>query len=129
MPKVVRDLHEKELFKKIALRFLKESGLYHSFLKYLFYNDMSELIASHKEWYNKKFIDDIFGSTYFTSFLEKRILNKPFGFTITDLFKAYVTKKYPGKFRFILPIYQMEVLYLVNELTDVIKFNKNEKEK
>lgn len=121
---------DKKEFKKIALRFLKEAGLYKAFFKYILYNDLDMSKTPYKGWYDKKYINSIFGDTYFTQFIEKKYLNRDCGFTVTSLFKAYLEKKYPGRFKFSTPLYAREMLLdRIDTITDIIKFNNNEKEK
>lgn len=89
------------LYKKVATRFLKDIGLYSTFLEYV--NDPKKHGTFYKlsknNWYKKEHVDMIFGQTMFTAYIEKKI-NGKLDHTITDVFRTYLNKKYPGKFTF-----------------------------
>ena len=52
-------------FKKVTFRFLKDAGLFPSFIKYL----KTKKKDIREEWFKKDHIDSIIGQTTFTSFL------------------------------------------------------------
>lgn len=69
--------------KRLALRFLKETGLFEAWKFYI----KKEKI--NKNWYNKVFVDKIFGDSNFTYFLKIKysiFLNT----TITGMFRYYL---------------------------------------
>ena len=81
-------------FKKVTLRFLKDAGLFPSFIKYL----KTKKKDIREEWFKKDHIDSIIGQTTFTSFLiEKGVCPD---YKITKYFRTYLNKKYPGKYDF-----------------------------
>lgn len=88
------------LYRKIAIRFLKESGLYNAFKDYLKSRSKNE----KENWYKKEHIDEIFSETSFTVFIEKTRGLYP-DHRITPIFRTYVKKKYGDKFKFIRPLF------------------------
>ena len=88
------------LYRKIAIRFLKESGLYNAFKDYLKSRSKNE----KENWYRKELIDQIFSESYFTAFIERTRGFHP-DYKITPIFRTYVKKKYGHKFEFIRPLF------------------------
>ena len=83
-----------ELYKKIAVRFLKEAGLLHYWLEYI---RIPLKRASMSDWYKRKYIDSIFGMTDFTSWLKNKYeIVFPCGSYSSDLFRYFVRKNYPN---------------------------------
>ena len=72
------------IFKKIATRFLKEAGLLNIWKEYLKHNERFQ----KKCWYEGCYIEDIFGSVAFTSFIEQKI-NKKLPFLVMNVFISY----------------------------------------
>jgi hypothetical protein len=93
-----------EEFKKIALRFLKERGLFNKWKKY--WHDKAEnpgkigglAGANVKNWYEKYHIDRIFGQENFTQYLQTYYGYR--GRQISDEFRSYVITFYQGKYEF-----------------------------
>ena len=81
------------IFRKIAIRFLKEIGLFQEFKKYI-----KKTHTDKEQWYHKPFIDVLFGDTCFTYFLSKRGIY--FKYKIVKIFRTYIVKKYGDKFKF-----------------------------
>lgn len=89
--------------KKVALRFLKEAGLYTAWKEYIVNeterNKNQGLIVNItvKNWSKRNFIDSIFGATLFTEFLKNK-----YGFEITsnisNFFRIYINEMYKNKF-------------------------------
>jgi len=89
--------------KKIALRFLKEAGLYTAWKEYIVNeaernkNQGSIINITVKNWGKRKFIDSIFGCTLFTEFLKNK-----YGFemasNISNFFRVYIEEMYKNKF-------------------------------
>lgn len=89
--------------KKIALRFLKEAGLYAAWKEYVVNeaernkNQGSIVNITVKNWSKRNFIDSIFGCTLFTEFLKNK-----YGFemasNISNFFRVYVEEMYKNKF-------------------------------
>lgn len=99
-------LYDSKEGKKVALRFLKEAGLYSAWKEYVTsdekrkkYCSTSPKTLTVKNWYIKNYIDEIFGETLFTNFL----LNK-YNFyipsTISTVFRFYLSTIYGKKFMF-----------------------------
>jgi len=94
-----------EEFKKIALRFLKERGLFNKWKKY--WHDKAENPgniggldgANVKNWYEKYHIDRIFGQENFTHYLEMRGEYRGW-YSISDEFRSYVRTFYQDKYKF-----------------------------
>ncbi len=74
-------------YKKIAKRFLKELGLYSAWVIYV----ETEKALTNKSWYEKDYIDNIFGEATFTSFLWSTYGIR-FEATISDMFRYYIIK-------------------------------------
>lgn len=72
------------LFKKIATRFLKETGLLEIWKEYLKHDEFFRKNC----WYEKYYIEEIFGKTIFTGFIEKKI-NKRLPFSVYSIFITY----------------------------------------
>ena len=72
------------IFKKIATRFLKEAGLLNIWKEYIKHNERLQ----KKCWYEERYIEDIFGRTTFTSFIEQKI-NKKIPFLVLSVFISY----------------------------------------
>ena len=96
MQKTIED--DKHLYhKKIAIRFLKELGLLNTWKQYISKN--SHKYTEHK-WYEKDYLDSVFGDTCFTSFLSKNYGVKIYS-TISELFRYWVIyNEIPHKFKF-----------------------------
>ena len=93
-----------EKFKKIALRFLKERGLFNRWKEYLHakkYNPTKIGGAPGvgvTNWYKKNFIDRIFGQENFTEFLENH--SNYNDIVISNQFRSYVRTFYQDKYEF-----------------------------
>lgn len=92
--------------KKVALRFLKEAGLYSAWKEYVTsdekrkkYCRTSPRALTVKNWYIKNYIDEIFGETLFTNFLLNKY-NFHISSTISTVFRFYLRTIYGKKFRF-----------------------------
>lgn len=72
-------------FKKVALRFIKELGLYSKWIEYLQKN------GQVKTWYKKVYIDNIFGHTSFTSYIDNRDVMK-YNELISVMFRSYIAQ-------------------------------------
>lgn len=95
-------------YRKIALRFLKEMGLFTAWKEYItVYLSKSKEIQSktifHYNWYKVKNIDTIFGRSNFTRFLRTNYGIK-YELTISDIFRIYVSKIYGDKYNFNVPL-------------------------
>ena len=97
--------------KKVALRFLKEAGLYTAWKEYISSDEKRKKYCSNtprqittKDWYKKTNIDSIFGDTLFTNFLLNKY-NLNFPSTISSLFRFYLRTIYGNKFSLKLPFY------------------------
>ena len=113
MEKIIND--KKKEYLRIASRFLKEVGIYDSWIRYCYR-------PKHNVWFNKvNTITDILANTTFTTFLlkEKPHLKKVFGcyYCAYEVFGEYVKKIYPE--------YENEV----NEATRGIVWIDREKKK
>ena len=92
-----------EEFKKIALRFLKERGLFNKWKKY--WHDKAENHrkiggldgTSVKNWFEKYHIDRIFGQENFTEYLQ-RYYGYSVCCSISDEFRSYVITFYQDKY-------------------------------
>ena len=93
-----------EEFKKIALRFLKERGLFNKWEKYWhdkakYHRKIGGLAGANvKNWYEKYHIDRIFGQENFTLYLQVYYGYR--GYSISDEFRSYVNTFYQGKYEF-----------------------------
>jgi hypothetical protein len=89
---------EEELkqYKKITLRFLKETGLYRAWFDYIKTPGGRDFIGN-KKWYDKEFVISIFGATRFTGYLADKC-----GIILYDsiykYFRTYVELYYPDAF-------------------------------
>ncbi len=88
---------DKEIWRKITLRFLKDTGLYKKWVDYVAYlqikrPESTEYVTS-KNWFDKPFIDNIFGHTNFTAFIRKHSDFKVRG-SVSDLFRIYLREMY-----------------------------------
>lgn len=100
-----------EEYRKIALRFLKETGLINYWRKYISENGyfskseggVERLTASN--WYEVTYIDRIFGRTFITKFLEKSCGFEIKGYTISDLFRTYLRKNHTDEYTYKCPDY------------------------
>ena len=70
-------------FKKVALRFIKELGLYSKWIEYLQKNEQV------KTWYKKTYIDNIFGHASFSSYLKSYIR---YDELISEMFRSYIAQ-------------------------------------
>ena len=100
-----------EEYKKIALRFLKETGLLNHWRKYVsrgehcseYDGEDTQLNASN--WYRVAYIDRVFGRTNFTCYLKDKCDCNISGYSISDLFRAYLRKYYPEQYEYKCPSY------------------------
>ena len=82
--------------KKIAIRFLKELGLLNAWKQYVSKYNHNYTIY---KWYEKEYLDSVFGDTCFTSFLKK--YGVEIYTTISELFRYWVIyNKIPHTFKF-----------------------------
>lgn len=101
----------KEEYKKIALRFLKETGVLTQWHLYIhkkgYCSDFNESKKrlNNKNWYDVECVDRIFGRTLFTDFLEETSNLIFDGFSVSDLFRTYIRKNYPNEYHFRCPSY------------------------
>lgn len=93
-----------EEYKKIALRFLKETGLINYWRKYISEDGyvskcdggVERITASN--WYEVKHIDRVFGRTLITNFLKKNCGFEIKGYSISDLFRTYLRKNHTDEY-------------------------------
>ena len=93
-----------EEYRKIALRFLKEMGLFSAWKEYIIVylpksNSSQSKIIYRFNWYKVSHIDVIFGRSNFTYFLRTKYGIK-YGTSISDIFRTYVSKIYGNKYSF-----------------------------
>jgi len=85
-----------KLYRKIALRFLKETGLYKAWFDYIKSPRGKDFIGK-KKWYDHEYVISIFGATRFTDYLDAKC-----GITLNGAiykyFRAYVELYYPDSF-------------------------------
>jgi len=87
-----KEKHEER--KKVVIRFLKECGFYHQFLKYL----KTEKGSRTYKWYEKKTIDSILGELNFTEYLSVYGEFRMNTF-LTAFFRTYLKKIYGNKYK------------------------------
>jgi len=93
-----------EEYRKIALRFLKETGLINYWRKYISENGyvskcdgcVERLTASN--WYEVEYIDRVFGRTSITKFLKKDCGFEIKYYSISDLFRTYLRKNHTDEY-------------------------------
>ena len=83
-------------YKKVALRFLKESGFYNAWMQYL-RTKQGKYFLDGRRWYDREDVISIFGATRFGDYLnEKGIAYLPEG--VYHYFRTYVELYYPYVF-------------------------------
>ena len=87
---------KQKLHRKIALRFLKETGLYKAWFDYIKTPRGKDFIGE-KKWYDHEYVISIFGATRFTDYLADK-----YGITLNSAiykyFRAYVELYYSDSF-------------------------------
>ena len=94
MQKTINEIYKRN--KRIAIRFLKELGLLNAWKQYV--SKYSHNYTTYK-WYEKDYLDSVFGDTCFTSFLKK--YGVEIYTTISELFRYWVIyNEIPHTFKF-----------------------------
>lgn len=124
------DKHFEE-FKKIALRFLKERGLFNEWKKYWHDKAVNPKKigglagANVKNWHEKYYIDRIFGQENFTLYLQ--LYGGYRGRQISDEFRSYVRTFYQDKYEFFCRLHLHKEIFDKDTHT-FIKSTTNEEE-
>lgn len=85
--------------KKIAIRFLKELGLLNAWKQYIS-KHRNQYVLKGYDWYEKEYLDSVFGDSCFTSFLSLNYGVKIYT-TVSELFRYWVIyNKIPHTFKF-----------------------------
>lgn len=83
--------------KKIAMRFLKELGLLNAWKQYVSKHSHN---YRERKWYEKDYLDSVFGDTCFTSFLSHNYGVKIYT-TVSELFRYWlIYNKMQHEFKF-----------------------------
>ena len=85
-----------EIYKKITLRFLKETGLLIPWKKYVSTKEYKQKMKAYEceRWYDKFAVEDIFGEAQFTSFIERNC-NLKLNRNIYKYFCRFIFTYYP----------------------------------
>lgn len=95
-----------EEYRKIALRFLKETGLINYWRKYILENGYASKSEGGVErlttsnWYEVIYIDRVFGRTVITDFLKENCGFEIKGYSISDLFRTYLRKNHTDEYTY-----------------------------
>lgn len=87
---------KQKLHRKIALRFLKETGLYKAWFDYI-KSPIGKDFIGEKKWYDHEYIISIFGATRFTDYLAAKCGIK-LNSAIYKYFRTYVELYYSDSF-------------------------------
>jgi len=80
-------------YRRVALRFLKDAGLYYWWKKYINYEDGRNVYTGlpkpfKENWYKVTHIDSIFGRSSFSFFLRKNEVHLPY--QVVHIFRYYL---------------------------------------
>lgn len=87
---------KQKLHRKIALRFLKETGLYKAWFDYI-KSPIGKDFIGEKKWYDHEYVISIFGATRFTDYLAAKCGIK-LNSAIYKYFRTYVELYYSDSF-------------------------------
>ena len=91
-------MDDKMIFKKIALRFLKEIGLYKQWKNYLRTPAAHRFMNDTDKWWHRNFIISIFGATNFSSYLSRKKIKFDNAACFYIYFAIFVESYYPEHF-------------------------------
>ena len=82
-------------YKKVALRFLKETGLLSVWMQYVKTKEYKKKLKmySSETWYDKLYAEDIFGETQFSSFVRGKGI--PLQYNFYHYFNRFLVEFYP----------------------------------
>jgi predicted DNA-binding ArsR family transcriptional regulator len=82
-------------YRKIAIRFLKDTGLYPYWRGYVKSGEINRFLRNHysKKWYTKPKIENIFGETNFSNYLLEN--NVKLEHTVFEYFLIYLKEYHP----------------------------------
>jgi hypothetical protein len=82
--------------KKIALRFLKETGLLPYWLEYLQTDDAIKRGINSNNWYKIMCPDSIFGKTNFTNWIRRKYgIEFPYNSYSSEMFRYFIFNNFP----------------------------------